>query len=239
MPHHLDLYLDHGSPLHRLDVRAKLVGVAGATLGALLAPMAPAWGLAGVGGMVAMAAALARLPVRVVALRLAPLALVAGTPVALALLGEERARVAAASFAVKSLLIALAFLIVTATTRGVELLEAIGSIRLLGVIAPLAESIYRGVDLLAEEAARVRRAQLLRAPAASLRNRLAAVMYGSVSLLGRAAARSERVGAAMVLRGFAGRLPPPAPRRLPRWQGVAAGSWATLCVCLGAAARWG
>ena len=117
----------------------------------------------------------------------------------------------AETFAVKSLLVAAAFVVLTATTRVVGLLDVVSRAPGLAGLGVLASFIVRGVHVLVGEVVRTNRAWALRAPAARLRMKLVGMTSASASLLGRAAARSERVGAAMVLRGFEGTMPLPDP----------------------------
>ncbi len=211
-----ELYVRRDSPLHRLDARAKLIALAGVVGGAALCPVRPPWPALALGGLLAAGFALGRVLAATVARRLLPLALVIGGPLALSRLGGEATRLAGETFALKSGLIAAAFLLLTATTRAEDLLDAAAGVPLLAGPAGLAGFILRGVHLLGGEVVRANRAWRLRAPRAGARVRLGALCAASVSLLGRAAARSERVGAAMALRGFQGRLPPPPGRPLAR-----------------------
>jgi cobalt/nickel transport system permease protein len=238
MPHHLDLYLRHDSPVHRLDARAKSIALAGFLLGVLLAPRRPAWALLALALMLAAAMRLAWLPIRTIGLRLMPLALVIGLPFAFSRLGGEATRAAGVSFAAKSFLVAAGFLTLMATTRAIDLLEIVSRAGLPGGLATLLEFIYRGVSLLSQEVVRTNRACGLRASAASPGVRLSALAAISVSLLGRAAARSERVGAAMALRGFDGRFPAPPSRPLPRLQFLAGTTFGVVSLLIGAAGAW-
>ncbi|MBN1458263.1 MAG: hypothetical protein JXA57_01920, partial [Armatimonadetes bacterium] len=89
------------------------------------------------------------------------------------------------------------------------------------------------------EVVRTNRAWALRAPGASWTTKMHGLGTASISLLGRAAVRSERIGAAMVLRGFTGSLPA-AEMAKPRLRDLTvAGIFATICLAIGAAARWG
>jgi len=238
MPHHIDLYLKHDSPLHRLDTRAKSLALAGFVTAALVAPASPAWPLLGLCAMLASTAFLGRVPARVVAQRLLPLALVIGAPFLLSLLGGESTRAAGGSFAARSLLVAGAFLVLVAVTRAVDLLETISSYRILRGLGSLGEFILRGASLLLEEVIRTNRAWALRAPGARAAKRVAALTAASVSLVGRAAARSDRVGAAMVLRGFDGTLLAPPPRPLPLAEIGLGTAFALACLLIAGLGRW-
>jgi cobalt/nickel transport system permease protein len=125
-----------------------------------------------------------------------------------------------------------------ATTRALELLEIAERLPLISLLGQLGEFILRGVDLLVEEVICTNRAWTLRAPRATLRVRLAGLTQASMSLISRAAARSERIGAAMVLRGFQGKLPAATPTPLP-WSHLVAGLiFALISLGLAGVGRW-
>jgi energy-coupling factor transporter transmembrane protein EcfT len=235
----VDIYLKRESPLHRLDERAKLLGTAGFVIAVLLASARPVWPALALLGLLAVAIALGRVPPLLLLKRLAGLVLIVGVPFALSRLGSQETRAAGEQFVLKSLLVASGFVVLTATTRPIDLLEAIGRVPMLAVLAALGEAILRGVNVLAGEVVRSHRALSLRAPKASVRLRLAGMMAASASLLGRAAARSERVGAAMVLRGFTGRMPPSEPRPLALRDMCCGAGFGLVCLLLSWVGRWG
>lgn len=236
--HVLDLYVKRDSPLHRLDDRAKLVGLAGFLVGALAAPARPPWAALALAAALLGAAAVGRLPPRALVRRLVPLALVIGGPFALSRLGGAATRAAGEVFAVRSFLVAAAFAVLMAVARPADLLEVGGRLPLVGGFAALSEFILRGTHLLAGEVVRTNRAWALRAPRPGLRLRVGALTAASISLLGRAAARSERVGAAMALRGFDGRLPPVPPGPLPLSHLAAGLAFGFATLLLGVLGRW-
>jgi len=226
------------SPLHRLDDRAKLVALTGFVAAALLTPTRPAWPWLGLFGLLFVALALGRVSRGPLVKRFLGLSLIVGVPFALSRLGGEVTRLAGESFAVKSLLIAGGFLALTATTRTADLLEVTSRLPGLRGLSALAGFILRGANMLAGEVVRTNRAWALRAPRARLGVRLRGLVAASISLLGRAAARSDRVGAAMVLRGFDGWLPPAPPRAL-RARDLAVGLlFAATSLALGGVGRW-
>lgn len=238
MPHHLDPYVRETGPLQRLDARAKLVATGGFVIAVLLAPASPWCPLALLAGLLLATIALARLPARLLGRRLLSLALILGLPFLLSRLGSEATRAAGEQFLVRSLLVTTAFLVLLARARAVELLEVLERLPLLSRFGQLAEFILRGVDLLVEEVVRTNRAWELRAPRATLRLRLVGLARAGISLLSRAAARSERVGAAMVLRGFQGWLPAAAPSPIPGWQLAAGAAYALAALSIAGASRW-
>lgn len=235
---HLDPYVEGDSALHRADPREKLIALAGFLTAVGLAPMRPVWAWAGLLVLLGAVLLLGRVPGRVIAKRFAALSLVLGVPFALTRLGAEQTRLAGEAFAVKSLLVAGAFVPLTATTRWALLGDSLTRVPGLRGLGVLMSFIVRGVHVLLGEVIRTNRAWSLRAPMAGMGTKLAGMTAGSVSLLGRAAARSERVGAAMVLRGFDGRMPMPAAPPLAWSHAVAASLFALLCIAIGVAGRW-
>jgi cobalt/nickel transport system permease protein len=233
----LGTYVEGDSALHRLDARAKLIALGGFVAGVAASPIRPAWPWVALLALLAGMVVLGRVPGGVTAKRLAALALVLGAPFALTRLGDEQTRLAGEVFAVKSLLVAGAFVVLTATTRVTVLVDVVSRAPGLGGLGALMSFIVRGVHVLFGEAMRTNRAWALRAPGAGMKTKLAAMTAGSVSLLGRAAARSERVGAAMVLRGFDGRIPvPSAPA--PAWSHIVTASlFGLVCIAIAVAGR--
>ena len=238
MPHHLDLYIRRESALHGLDPRAKVLAAVGFVAAVLLAPTRPSWPLGLLLMLLICATALARIPARVVCRRLLSLVVIIGMPFLLSRFGSEATRAAGEQFAVRSLLVAATFLVLLASTRAVVLLEVAERLPVVSVFGQLSEFILRGADLLAEEVVRTNRAWVLRAPSATLRVRLTGLTQASMSLLSRAAARSERVGAAMVLRGFQSKLPTATPTPLPRSHLLAGLLFALISLGLAGVGRW-
>jgi energy-coupling factor transporter transmembrane protein EcfT len=210
-----DLYVRQDSPLHRLDTRAKLAATAGFLAGAMCAPTRPFWPALALFALLSAATVAARVPLGMMGKRFVALGLVVGVPFLLSRLGGEATRLAGEGFAVKCLLAAGGFFLLAATTRVSDLLDAACRLPLLASLGALAGFIFRGANVLAEEVGRSMRALALRAPQASRRVRVGGLTAVSISLLGRAAARSERIGAAMALRGFDGHFSPPPARALP------------------------
>ncbi|UCC67996.1 MAG: hypothetical protein JSV79_12940 [Armatimonadota bacterium] len=225
--------------MHKLDERAKLLAAVGFVTAVLLAPARPHWPAGALLLVLVSTGTLARIPVRTICRRLLPLALVIGAPFLLSRLGGEATRAAGAQFAVKSFLVAASFVMLMASTRAIVLLEVAERLPVVSALGQLGEFILRGVDLLAEEVIRTNRSWVLRAASATIRVRLFGLTHASVGLVARAAARSERVGAAMVLRGFHGKLPTGVPSPLP-WSHLAAGLiFALVSLGIAGAGRWG
>jgi len=238
MPHHLDLYVRSKSAVHALHPGAKILATCGFVAATLLLPARPGASGGVLALMLVLTAASARIPAGVLARRTLALLGVIGTPFLLSQFGGEATRVAGQSFALKSLLITGAFLVLMATTRVVGMLETMSAIPGPAAVVPLTEFIVRGVDLVMEEVIRSDRAATLRAPAAPLRVRVSGLVHAAASLLGRAAARSDRVAAAMVLRGFTGRFPPAERRPVPAAHIIVGALFGTVALGAAGLARW-
>jgi energy-coupling factor transporter transmembrane protein EcfT len=238
VPHHLDLYVKTDSGLHRLDPRAKMVAITGFLLAVFLAPTRPLWLAGALCLLVVCAATLGRLPAKMMCRRMLSISLMVGLPFALSRLGGEETRAAGETFAVKSWLVAGAFVVLMASTRAVTLLEITGRVPVLSGFSQLGEFVLRGADLLAEEVTHTNRAWALRAPATAIRIRLSSLAWASVSLVTRAAVRSERVGAAMALRGFDGRFFAPPARRLAICDLLWGGAFGLAALAIGIVGRW-
>jgi len=226
------------SPLHRLDDRAKLVALTGFVVAAMLTPTRPVWPWLALFGLLLVALAAGRVKPGLMAKRFLGLSLVVGVPFALSRLGGEATRLAGESFAVKSLLVAGGFFALTATAHMPDLLEGTSRVPGLSGMSALAAFILRGANMLTGEVVRTNRAWALRAPRARLGVRLRGLVAASISLLGRAAARSDRVGAAMVLRGFDGRMPPAPARALSAGDLAVGLLFAAISLAIGGLGRW-
>jgi energy-coupling factor transporter transmembrane protein EcfT len=234
----MNLYIAGHGFLHRLDERAKLTALAGLVLAGLLVPARPQWPWLVLLGILAATAAAGRLPVKTTAGRLTGLIVILGGPLLLTRLGGPDTQLAGEVFAVKSFLVAGSFVVYTATTRPEAMIDAFGRVPLLRGMGALSAFILRGVHILHQEVVRTNRAWTLRAPGAGPATKVRGLAGASISLLGRAAVRSERMGAAMVLRGFDGRFPPAPPRPLARGQLAGAVAFALACLAVGGIGRW-
>ena len=116
------------------------------------------------------------------------------------------------SILARSWLAVQAAILLTATTRFPDLLWALGALRFPKPLVSTIGFMYRYLFILADEALRMIRARAARSaqvpgrtrPSISWRGRVAGSMVGSLFL--RALARSERVYAAMLARGYDGRM---------------------------------
>lgn len=236
--HRLNLYVKRQSLVHDMDPRAKAIALVGFLIAVLaITPLSPQPVLI-LSSLLICGALLSRVPAKTLCVRVLSLALIIGVPFGLSRFGSHEMRAAGNVLAVKSLLTAAAFLVFTATTPATALFEMTGRFPPFAAFSRLGEFILRGTDLLAEEVTRANRAWILRAPSAGICMRVKGLTWVSLNLIVRAAVRSERVGAAMVLRGYDGRFPPSSPRRLPAAH-IAAGLFFALVSLLAAGGgRW-
>jgi cobalt/nickel transport system permease protein len=221
---------DPASAVHRLDARAKLLGLAGLTLVAATAPRA-AWPLlAGCAALLAGVALAARVPAGVLGRRV--LVVVPVVALAAASLpfvhagGAERAlgplHVSDAGLAVFGTAVAkagvgtLSAVLLAATTTVPAALEGLRRLRAPALLVAIAGVTWRYVFVLAAEVGRMRSALAARG------HRPRHLLHGAVTgrlataLFLRAHARGERVHVAMAARGWSGTPPRTAARPLAR-----------------------
>lgn len=236
-----ELYARRSSPLHAWDARWKVVGLGGLAFVLASLDTAPA-ALAGVGVALGVLA-LARLPWRLVAARLAvaqaillPCVLIlpfsfggeswsAGPLV----MSREGLRWAALFYS-RALAILTLGIAVVYTTPMVVLLRALQSLRLPRVLVEIALLTYRYLFTLAAEGMRMRWALAARGFGARRALQTYRPLANGVGMaLVRSVERTERIQQAMHCRGFQGRL-----HTLQRFQAGPA-DWCKTLVC-GAAA---
>ncbi len=237
-------YRPGSSALHRLDARVKTVMTLLLILGFLSTPERawPAYPL--LWAMVGSLATVAGLGVRRLAWRgsaALPFALAAATLLftvpgrpLLVVGGLTISDAGAARFAailIKSWLSAQAALLLALTTPFPDLLWALGSLRVPGILVSIIAFTYRYLFTLYDEAERLLRARESRSAAAEGRRaggrliwraQVAGGMIGNLFL--RSYERSERVYAAMLARGYRGQMrvlsPPPLTRQAVLWGSV-------------------
>lgn len=222
-------------PLHRLEARAKLASALVLILAASLLPPHRTWPFAALLALLAALLALSRLPFGTLLRRtaaFAPFVLTAvlllpftrpgdGTVSAELRIGGWHLRLyragllAAKGVALKSLISALAVVLLTASTPFADLLHALQRWRFPRLLLAVIALLYRYLFLLIEEFQRLVRAASARNWAEGpfrVRLRAAGGIVGSLFL--RTYARGERVYAAMLARGWDGRFRVPAKTRL-------------------------
>lgn len=232
------MYVDRRSVVHGLDPRAKAIALLGFLVAVVMVAPLTTPPVLVLSSLLVFPVLAGRIPVRVLCVRLLSLALIIGAPLALSRFGSVEMRAAGNVFAAKSLLTAAAFLIFSATTRITDAFDISGRFRPFAALSRLGEFILRGADLLADEVVRANRGWMLRAPSARVSTRVRGMVWVLLNLVVRAAIRSERVGAAMVLRGYDGHFPPEPPRSLPTAHLAAGLLFALVSLLAVGGARW-
>ena len=216
---------DPASPVHRLDPRAKVLGLVAVTLVAVSAPPARWPVYAGCLGVLAVVAAVGRVPAlelwRRARLVLGLVLLVAvfvpfvrpgGEAYALGPLTVHAAGLTVlAGVAAKAAIGTLSAVLLGATTTFPAVLAALAALRVPRLLVLIAGFMYRYLFVIADELGRMRAGLAARgyrprtALGAGALGRLAAALFL------RTYGRGERVHRAMLARGYAGAMPLAAP----------------------------
>jgi cobalt/nickel transport system permease protein len=224
------LHLPHDSVVHRLPPEAKIVATLLFTVIVVLTPREHFAAFAGYAVLLALVAGAARVPPGWLGKRATielPFVLLA---VALPFAGHgERVTwlgmslsvdglYGAWNIAAKGTLGVLASLLLAATTTMRDMITGLDRLRVPSIFTQIATFMLRYLDILAEDARRMRIARLARGydPRFLWQVKAFAVSIGALFL--RAFERGERVYLAMLSRGYAGRLPraahePASPRQ--------------------------
>jgi cobalt/nickel transport system permease protein len=211
---------DPASPIHRLDPRAKIVGLAGVTVVAVSTPLR-AWP-AYVACALALAAiaALARVGPRLVWSRvrvILPLVVFVAAfvpfvrggpqvelgPLALSQAGLQTFALVTAKAAIG----AIGAVLLGATTGFPDLLHGLERLRMPRLLTVIAGFMYRYVFVIADEARRMRTALAARAYRPRHLGQAAALGRMVTALFLRSYERGERVYLAMLARGYGGTMP--------------------------------
>ena len=213
------LHLDHDSPVHRLPPEVKIVATVLFTIVVVVTPRDEFLAFAGYAVLIAAVAAAARIPPGWLAKRATielPFVLLA---VALPFAGHgERITWLGMSLSVdglygafnifaKGTLGVLASLLLAGSTTMRDLILGLDRLRVPTVFTQIATFMLRYLDILADDARRMRIARLSRGydPRFLWQVKAFAVSIGALFL--RAFERGERVYLAMLSRGYTGRLP--------------------------------
>ncbi|WP_250008085.1 cobalt ECF transporter T component CbiQ [Actinoplanes sp. M2I2] len=243
------LHLDRVSPVHRLAPEVKIAAVVLFTIIVVVTPRTEFWAFGGYAVLLVVVAAMARVPAPWLAKRATielPFVLLA---VALPFAGHgERVDWLGMSLSVdglhgawnifaKGTLGVVASLLLAATTTMRDLILGLDRLRCPTVFTQIATFMLRYLDVLADDARRMRIARLARGydPRFLWQVKAFAVSVGALFL--RAYERGERVYLAMVSRGYAGRLPQSSSGRAPagQWMAAAVLPVATASIALAAA----
>jgi cobalt/nickel transport system permease protein len=211
---------DPASPIHRLDPRAKIVGLAGITVVAVTTPL-HAWpAFAACAVALATIAAVARVGTGVLWSRvrvIVPLVVfvaafvpfVRGGP-AVQLGPLELSEAGLETFAlvtVKAAIGAVGAVLLGATTSFPDILHGLERLRAPRLLTVIASFMYRYVFVIADEARRMRSALAARAFRPRHLGQVAALGRMVTALFLRSYERGERVYVAMLARGYAGTMP--------------------------------
>ena len=212
---------DPASAIHRLDPRAKLLGLLGVTVVAVSTPLSawPVWVLCGVALVVV--AAIARIPAALIWRRsrlVLPLVLFVAAFVPFVRSGgathqvgpfeiSETGLATLAAVAAKATIGTVSAVLLNATTPFPAVLRALEALRVPRLLVLIAAFTYRYLFVVVAEAGRVRAGLASRAydPRHALHG--GAIGRAASVLFLRTHARAERVHLAMLARGFTGSMP--------------------------------
>lgn len=211
---------DPASRVHRLDPRAKLLGFVGLTVVAVTAPVSawPVW--VACAGVLALAAAEARIGPRTVWRRarlVLPLVLFVGAFVPFARRGEVVASVGPlditreglevwAAASVKATIGTVSAVLLAATTAYPQVLRGLEALRVPRTLTLIAAFMYRYLFVIVDEVQRMRAARDARGYRPRTMFGAGAVGRVASALFLRTHARGERVYLAMLSRGYDGRM---------------------------------
>jgi cobalt/nickel transport system permease protein len=211
---------DPASPIHRLDPRAKILGLTGITLVAVTTPLRAWPAFAACAFALAAIAAVARvsprtvwshvrviLPLVVFVAAFVPF--VRGGPsIEAGPLSLSEAGVATfALVTVKAAIGALGAVLLGATTSFPDLLHGLERLRVPRLLTVIAGFMYRYAFVIADETRRMRSALAARAFRPRHLGQVAALGRMVTALFLRSYERGERVYVAMLARGYAGTMP--------------------------------
>ncbi|GAA1772527.1 cobalt ECF transporter T component CbiQ [Luedemannella helvata] len=245
------LHLHRDSPVHRLAPEAKILATVLFTVVVVVTPRTEFWAFAGYALLLAAVAAAARVPAGWLAKRATielPFVLLA---VALPFAGHgERVTwlgmslsvdglYGAWNIAAKGTLGVLTSLLLAATTTVRDLIYGLDRLRCPQVFVQIATFMLRYLDILADDARRMRVARLSRGYDPRFLWQVKAFAVGVGALFLRTYERGERVYLAMVSRGYTGRLPVPdaGGATAVQWAASPALPAAAACVALVAVLR--
>jgi cobalt/nickel transport system permease protein len=221
---------DPASPIHRLDPRAKIVGLLAVTLVAVSTPLAAWPAYAGCAAVLAAVALAARIPVREMWRRsrvVLPLVLLVALFVPFVRSGgraydlgpltvhEDGLRTFAA-VAAKATIGTVSAVLLGATTSFPGVLRGLEAMRVPRLLVLIAAFMYRYLFVIVEETGRMRAALAARAYRPRTALHAAALGRIATAMFLRTYARGERVYLAMLARGYNGRMPQLNPLMLGR-----------------------
>ena len=218
--HRVGVAGDLGSPIHRLDPRAKIVGLAGVTVVAVSTPLRAWPAFAACALVLAAIAAVARVGPEIVWSRvkvILPLVVFVaafvpfvrgGATVEVGPLALSEAGLATfALVSAKATIGAVGAVLLGATTGFSDILHGLERLRVPRLLVVIAAFMYRYVFVIADEARRMRAGLAARAYRPRHLGQVAALGRMVTALFLRSYERGERVYLAMLARGYAGAMP--------------------------------
>jgi cobalt/nickel transport system permease protein len=227
------LYLDHDSPVHRLAPEVKILATLLYTIVVVITPREEFLAFAGYALLLAVVAILVRVrPLwlakrATIELPFVLLAIVlpfAGAGERVTWLGQSLSvdgLYGAWNIFIKGTLGVLAALLLAASTTMRDLILGLDRLHCPKVFTQIATFMLRYLDILIDDARRMRIARLSRGYDPRFLWQVKALAVGLGALFLRAYERGERVYLAMMSRGYTGRLPE------PEGSGATAAQWAT------------
>lgn len=191
--------------LHRLDARAKIIGLLLLVVVAATTPEG-AWAVFGVfGAALAVLVALGRLPIPYVARRLViEIPFIAAALVLVLVRGP----VAGATLALRVTISVLAVVVLSSTTPFPDLLRGFERLRAPALLVTIVALMWRYLHVIGEEVRRMKVARQARGDRARTLMAARAGVGGTIAALFiRSLERGERVHLAMLSRGYAGGVP--------------------------------
>ena len=228
------LHLDRDSRVHRLAPEVKIAATLLFTIVVVVTPRAEFAAFAGYAVLLAAVAVLARVPapwlLKRATIELPFVLFAVALPVAghgeridwLGLSLSVEGLYGAWNIVAKGTLGVVASLLLAATTTMRDLILGLDRLHCPSVFTQIATFMLRYLDVLADDARRMRIARLSRGYDPRFLWQVKAFAVGVGALFLRAYERGERVYLAMISRGYTGRLPGVAEHRAPRGQWLAA-----------------
>lgn len=229
-PHRIDhrhLH-EHGtSTIHRMAPQAKLAGLFAFVVVVAITPRHAVWVLLLDAAVLSVVIAVAQLRAGLVVGRLVAIIPFIAFAALLPFVGDgETVDVgpvamsveglwASWNIAAKATMGATASIIVTATTPIPDLLAGLTRLRVPGAIVGIIGFMFRYLDLIVDELARMRRAMVARCHDPRWLWQARPIASSAGSLFVRTYERGERIHDAMIARGFTGAMPHPEPESKP------------------------
>ncbi len=218
--HHHQLYLDHGTAIHRLAPQCKIAATVLFVVAVVATPRGPWWPYGLYAGALVAVAATARVPAGTILRRMiietpfvlfavilpfaatGPRTDVLGVP--LSMTGLQSAGILLA----KGTLGVVASILLAATTHQRDLLLGLQRLRMPQLLVQIMTFMFRYVDVVTAEMRRMKVARESRCFQARHAGHLRVVAMSAGALFIRCYERGERVHLAMLSRGYQGRIPP-------------------------------